>query len=327
MADIQLSEYSRLLVILNNTKFQQANPPLYEFLKRLLDNVFRDFKAITDAISPLVPPVPPPIPVVGAGNPGVFFPENENFFDFPIPGQVGPKGDSGLTIPGMDGSDGLDSFPIPGKDGIDGKSSCTIPGFDGNDGSDGFSIQGIPGIQGIQGNPGIDGDTNSGYENIVSQFGPYPLSGLETQLLWGNGVWAQIPISLFNTSNPTGTTSATAVMMGLGSTVVFTPSTTGRVFFWCYVTLTNNTLLDGCTAGMRSGTGTAPANGIAVSGTQRGATKSFTSAINNQGSMVTLVAGIVGATIGTQIWFDLAVNAITGGTASVQSVVFFLQEY
>lgn len=134
-----------------------------------------------------------------------------------------------------------------------------------------------------------------------------------------------IPITVFNPGNPSGTTSLTEVMMGLGGTVTYTPTTTGRVQIMCFAQFANNTANDGVTGGLRTNTGTAPSNGDALTGTQRGVTRTVTSYHNNQTYAVTLVS-VASYTIGTAFWIDLAVKAITGGTASPTAISFLITE-
>lgn len=134
------------------------------------------------------------------------------------------------------------------------------------------------------------------------------------------------PVATATPGNPTGTTSTTDVMMGLGSTVVFTPSTTGRVLVLCSVVAKQTTSGDGCSVTMYRGTGSAPANAAAVTGTQTGGGKTLTAIAANQTDTMALFAVVSGLTIGTQYWLDLAVHAVTGGTASVSSISFLMLE-
>lgn len=117
---------------------------------------------------------------------------------------------------------------------------------------------------------------------------------------------------------PTGTTSATAVMMGLAGTI--TPTKTGRVTFTISGQMANNTLNDGVTVDLRTGTGTAPTNGAAVTGTLRGVSQTATALIANERSGFSITFPVTGLTLGTAVWYDLSVLAVTGGTASVTGV-------
>lgn len=117
---------------------------------------------------------------------------------------------------------------------------------------------------------------------------------------------------------PTGTTSATAVMMGLAGTI--TPTKTGRVTFTISGQMANNTLNDGVTVDLRTGTGTAPTNGAAVTGTLRGVSQTATALIANERSGFSLTFPVTGLTLGTAVWYDLSLLAVTGGTASVTGI-------
>lgn len=118
-------------------------------------------------------------------------------------------------------------------------------------------------------------------------------------------------------ADPTGTTSATAVMMGLGSTATITPARKTVVVFTVMGQMANNTLNDGATVQLRYGTGTAPTNGAAVTGTQGGNSQTSTALVANERSGFCIIARVTGLTLGTAYWFDVAVNRVTGGTATV----------
>ena len=126
-------------------------------------------------------------------------------------------------------------------------------------------------------------------------------------------------------SNPAGTTSTTGVMMGLA--VSYTPTRSGIVQATVSGQLQNNTAGDGVKVLLYYGTGGAPTNGSALTGTQKGqgqywdacatASKRYTFAFD------TIVSGL---TLNTAYWFDLGVAAITGGTASVAGLEIVITE-
>jgi hypothetical protein len=136
--------------------------------------------------------------------------------------------------------------------------------------------------------------------------------------------WVSPTISVVNPGNPAATTSTSAVMMGLAA--AFTPTQSGRLMIWVVMTATNNTLLDGILVQLKSGTGTAPANGDAATGTNRGSSKSFTAPVAGSVTELVIIAAIAGLTLNTALWFDLAVNAVTGGTATVSSISLMFHE-
>ena len=146
------------------------------------------------------------------------------------------------------------------------------------------------------------------------QAGPTGPSGPAGSLSTG-GVRADNP------SDPLATASATAVMMGLAEHI--TPSATGRVLVIASGVASNDAAGKGVAVEIRTGTGAAPANGDAVTGTKRGVTRSNV----DTGAFVTH-AIVTGLALSTQIWMDLAV-AVTGGSgnASVSNLEISMLEF
>ncbi len=126
-------------------------------------------------------------------------------------------------------------------------------------------------------------------------------------------------------SNPTGTTSTTAVMMGLAG--AFTPKSTGRVLIMLSGDIKNSTSTDGATVQLAYGTGAAPANAAAATGTTVGGKPAFVAAANNQTVPFSVQAVVSGLTLGTAIWIDAQVAAVTGGTASIENLSLSVQEF
>lgn len=122
-------------------------------------------------------------------------------------------------------------------------------------------------------------------------------------------------VSQSTPANPTGTTDLTGKMMGLALAV--TPALTGNVKLTISGSMANNTINDGAAAQSRYGTGSAPANGDALTGTAAGAVKTFTSLIAADRHGFTCVVYLTGLTLGTAYWVDLSLKAITGGTANL----------
>lgn len=117
---------------------------------------------------------------------------------------------------------------------------------------------------------------------------------------------------------PTGTGSATAVMMGLGSTCTLTPTASTRVFVQ-FIGCSSATIASGGVIQCKFGTGTAPANGVATTGTDVGTTATSTFTLGNEKIPFTAGGIITGLSIGTAYWFDLSMLA-GGGTVSINSV-------
>jgi Periplasmic copper-binding protein (NosD) len=116
----------------------------------------------------------------------------------------------------------------------------------------------------------------------------------------------------FAPANPTATASASLVMMGLGTTCTFTPKGSGSVMatacgFWNTATASINGTLSA-----RFGTGTAPANAAAVTGTRWGtgtADASINAARTQSGAVpFSFTQVITGLTAGTAYWFDLTTS-------------------
>lgn len=121
-------------------------------------------------------------------------------------------------------------------------------------------------------------------------------------------------------ANPTGTSSLTATMAGLGSTCTITPTNSTRLFIVVNGTISNNTASDGGRVQIRYGTGTAPVNAATLTGTALGNSSDGLDGGAN-GRTGFSVAGIAtGLTKGTAVWIDLSQVVLTGGTATLLQV-------
>jgi len=114
--------------------------------------------------------------------------------------------------------------------------------------------------------------------------------------------------------NPSPTTSTSGVMMGLGATCTFTPKTTGRMLLFLNGNFYNSTA-NFSTAQAYYGSGAAPSNGAAPTGTGFG-TVSAEQGTNevpfSNGGVVT------GLSNGVTYWVDERLTA-TGGTATLNN--------
>ena len=161
----------------------------------------------------------------------------------------------------------------------------------------------------------------SSVTSIAGNGGAFTLSGGIT-----NTVNA-IKLSLTNASlqttatSPAGTTSVPGVMCGLGATCALTPTYSGRVKIQFTGSVSNSTTSDTTTASIRWGTGAAPANGAAATGTSVGGINSHTSASAGYLGPLALSAIITGLTPGTAYWFDL-IQSVNGGTGTLISIAF-----
>jgi len=130
-------------------------------------------------------------------------------------------------------------------------------------------------------------------------------------------------------SNPTGTTSTAAFkMMGLGSTWKLTPTAYTVVRVTIDGQCTNNTNGDGVQILVAYGTGTAPANAAAASGTTVGSTITWTALTSLLTNGVPFAKDVIitGLSAGTAYWFDIQLQAVTGGTASILNLEVTAQE-
>lgn len=123
-----------------------------------------------------------------------------------------------------------------------------------------------------------------------------------------------------NPANPTATASSTGVMMGIGK------DQAGSGAHPCAITLVYSTRLhvtiDGTTSNgtagtnvsqtAKFGTGTAPSNGAAFTGTTVGSTKSASISAGTGVQPFSISANLAGLTPSTAYWFDLDVSTSTG---------------
>lgn len=136
-------------------------------------------------------------------------------------------------------------------------------------------------------------------------------------------------------SDPSGTTSATKVMMGLGVTgagggFLITPQASGFVQVEISGSVGNGTTADGATWELDwapVAAAAAPANAAAApSGTVQ-CTKpvTFTALTGNLQTPFSVTCEVQ-LTPGQQYWFDIGLLAVTGGTATVKSLTGFFKE-
>ena len=118
-------------------------------------------------------------------------------------------------------------------------------------------------------------------------------------------------------------------MAGLTKTMRFQKAV-GDARWHCYsITgdVANNTTADGAKLGLYYGTGTAPANAAAITGTAIGAVPVYSAAANNQRVPFNITVIITGLTLGTAYWLDLMLGAVTGGTAVVKNLTVTAFEF
>ena len=167
----------------------------------------------------------------------------------------------------------------------------------------------------------VVGDSGSGgTKGLV----PAPASGdaAANKYLKASGSWAALPTratSQSTPSDPTATNSTTGVMMGLAGS--FTPVVTGNVLIIICGDVDNATSNRGVAIQMRTGTGTAPINAAALTGTTRGSSVTFAQNNSAVRAPFSLNAVITGLTLNTAIWIDVSLAATGGaGTARIRDV-------
>jgi len=127
-------------------------------------------------------------------------------------------------------------------------------------------------------------------------------------------------------TNPTGTTSASGVMMGLGGVATITPVYSTRVYVRFTGNGANTVSLGAVGVQARFGTGTAPTNGAAPTGTTVGTAQSPW--VPTANGLVAISPGgiITGLTPGTAYWFDLSLAA-SSGTSTLNSLSVTIMEF
>lgn len=140
-------------------------------------------------------------------------------------------------------------------------------------------------------------------------------AGLVSTLIGGGAAQQALP------ADPTGITSSTAAMQGIGTNMSITPLQTGRIHIVITGTIFNATAIaDGAIAALRYGTGTAPANGAAATGTAASNPVRYVAATTAGKVPFALTAVVTGLTLGTAYWIDLTLGNITAGTATITDI-------
>lgn len=124
--------------------------------------------------------------------------------------------------------------------------------------------------------------------------------------------------------DPTATTSTTAVMMGLAGTI--TPATTGSIMVFITGTGSNATGSAGFGVNIRYGTGAAPANGAALTGTAIGIQQNTVNATATAGDGFSCAGIVTGLTVNTAYWIDISLKTISAGTASLAGLTISAYE-
>jgi hypothetical protein len=222
----------------------------------------------------------------------------------------GPTGPSG----GPTGSTGPTGFATAFT-GPTGRTGPTGPIGTGPTGPTGIGA--FTGPTGRTGPPGSLGQT--GPTGITGPTGP--LGTGPTGITGPTGMTGPIGVFASGSQNfvgPTGGWGTTPLMVGLN--VTFTPAASGK-FLLIIAGIARNTPGGGAVniTGYY-GTGTPPVAGAGVTGTAFGLTQHIVTSTATQQVGFTVMQVIIGLTLGTPYWFDLAISTASGVGATVQDV-------
>ena len=155
-------------------------------------------------------------------------------------------------------------------------------------------------------------------------------AGTTGQVLYGvtgsNPSFATPASNMTTPGDPSPTGSLVGVMMGLAGGI--TPTSTGRIMMLISGDVSNDTSSDGASVQCAFGTGAAPVNGAAASGTNVGNPVKLVNGATPTVKIPTLCQGIVtGLTPNIALWLDVNLAAISGGTATLADVTISAHEF
>jgi hypothetical protein len=166
--------------------------------------------------------------------------------------------------------------------------------------------------------PGTPGTGVRQFFNSSKNLSTIDSAGLVLDYVLGRAVASSAP------ADPTGTTDTTGKMMGLAGS--FTPGHSGRVALLITGNIAQTTTADGAVVQLTYGTGSAPANAGALTGTATGSAISMTFLTGVLLVPFMVAALPTGLTLGTAYWFDARLKAVTGGTASIKNLYMIAAE-
>lgn len=208
----------------------------------------------------------------------------------PSGGPTGPTGPVGISIvTGPTGPSGPTGRGLTGPTGVTGAGAFTGP--TGMTGPPGIGLPStVPGPTGATGAAGVASGTQV-YSN-----------------------WIVAPV---------GNVALNETAMGLGPNFSFAPVSSGKVFIMISGMVINSTAAgSGVNITGRFGTGTPPTNGaISALGTAFSITQHFVASTTAGQQGFTIHSGLA-LSVGTTYWFDLSIQAVTSGGASVKDVQF-----
>lgn len=134
----------------------------------------------------------------------------------------------------------------------------------------------------------------------------------------GNKIGA---IATYTPADPATTTDTTGLMMGLGSTISFTPRKSGNALVVISGDIDNGTASNGSQVQIRFGTGTAPVNGAALTGTVAGGlVKMVNTDATTPGRVPFTLTSVLPLTVDVANWIDVSLASITGGTSRIRDI-------
>lgn len=157
--------------------------------------------------------------------------------------------------------------------------------------------------------------TGTGITQLTGDVTAGPGSGSQVATVVSKAIYQAQP------SDPTGTSNTSGLMMGLAGSI--TPVRTSRIMIIISGNLTNSTATagNGAKTAIRYGTGSAPANASALTGTQLGNIVSSILERNTSDLQPFSIQGIAsGLTPGTAYWIDTSVAAIVAGTGQIKNL-------
>jgi len=119
-------------------------------------------------------------------------------------------------------------------------------------------------------------------------------------------------------ADPTTTSSTVGVMMGLSASI--TPVLTGKIMIIISGDMDNDTNSRGTRVQIRTGTGTPPINGAALTGTTQGGLVTLDQSSPNLRVPFSLNAIVNSLTLNTAVWIDISLASITSGISRVRDI-------
>lgn len=172
--------------------------------------------------------------------------------------------------------------------------------------------------------PALTGDVTSSAGSAATTLAAGSASNLNSGTL--NNARLPARSSLAGAPANQSTAVGTQTMVGAGGTCTITPATSTRLLVIFSGILNNGTASQSVTMQLRFGTGAAPANGAAVTGTTVGGAVVVTNLVAASNQQFVLQGIITGLTATTAYWIDFSGSAPTG-TTSWSSMVCSAMEF